>query len=232
MINVYDIVDSELSSANERENKKHSKRQPGIFYASEAMQCPRKIYISVMHPNMRKEKMPLGLFYMGKSAEEAIIKCVRSSPGICVQEQIGIKHTISPKVTIHGYADFGLLDDNGNYKEFHEIKSVGFLSYIEKEESAKVHHRAQLQCYLQNKKCNNGSIIYVERSDICKIKQFPDTLDYGLWKDIVNTFTEISDYMEDEKMPPPIPIADWECKYCEFANDCKEERKWLTKRNK
>jgi CRISPR/Cas system-associated exonuclease Cas4 (RecB family) len=222
---IFEIIEDELTSKNDRERESHKKREPGIFYASEAMQCQRKIYISVMHPERKKEKMPLGLFHMAKLAERSIIDCINAKPGICVQEQIGLKKKISHKSIIHGYIDFALLDDNGKVTDVFEIKSIGNISYIAKATEAKLHHRAQLQCYLQAKDCNSGGVIYVERGDIGKIKQFDDAKDKKLWDLIKDNFNELYDYMNDKSIPPPIPIESWECKYCEFNKGCEEERK-------
>jgi len=222
---IFEVIDDELTSKNDRERESHKKREPGIFYASEAMQCQRKIYISVIHPERKREKMPLGLFHMAKLAEKSIIDCISAKPGICVQEQIGLKQKISPKSVIHGYIDFALLDDDGNITDVFEIKSIGNISYMSKATEAKLHHRAQLQCYLQAKNCNRGGVIYVERGDIGKIMQFDDMKDNKLWDNIKLHFNEISEYMDDKNIPPPIPVESWECKYCEFATECKEERK-------
>lgn len=224
-MNVTEIIEDELSSVNDKERLKHKKREPGIFYPSESMQCQRKIYINVIHPERKKEKMPLGLFHMAKFAEESIIKCLQARPGICVQEQVRLEKEIAPNVIIHGYIDFTLLDDDGNTTHAYEIKSIGNISYIAKATEAKLHHRSQLQCYLQSINCDKGGIIYVERGDIAKIKQFDDTLDNNLWKNIKTHFSELSEYMEDHNMPPPTPVEEWECKYCEFSKECAIERK-------
>ena len=224
---VDDIITEELTSINNKERLKHKKREPGIFYPSESMQCQRKIYISVIEPARKKETMPLGLFHMAKYAEESIIKCMQNRPGYTVQEQVRLEREIAPNVTIHGYIDFTLLDDDGNTTHVYEIKSIGNISYIQKAEEAKLHHRSQLQCYLQTINCDKGGIIYVERGDICKIKQFDDTLDPVLWKNIKTHFTELTEYMDDRKIPPPVPVEEWECKYCEFKKECAEERKML-----
>lgn len=226
-MDIFQVIDDELTSKDVKERNKHKSREPGIFYASESMQCQRKIYISVMHPERKQEKMPLGLFHMAKLAEESIINCVRSRPGICIQEQVGLKHKVSPKAIIHGYIDLAILNDDGNITDIFEIKSIGNISYIAKATEAKLHHRSQLQCYLQSKKCNSGGVIYVERGDIGKTRQFEDKLDKELWGDIKNHFNELADYMEDKNIPPPIPVEEWECKYCEFGSECKEERKKL-----
>ena len=227
MLKIDEIITDELTSLNDRERVKHKKREVGIFYPSESMQCQRKIYIGVVQPGRKTQKMPLGLFHMAKLAEESVIKCVQNKPGICVQEQVRLVKEISPDVTIHGYIDFTTLDDDGNTTGVYEIKSVGNLSYVGKATEAKLHHRSQLQCYLQTLGCNKGGIIYIERGDICKVKQFDDTLDPDLWGRIKTHFSELSQYMKDREIPPPMPIEEWECGYCEFKDECKEERKEL-----
>jgi len=227
MLKIDEIIIDELDALNEKERIKHKKRAPGIFYPSESMQCQRKIYISVIQPGRKTQKMPLGLFHMAKLAEESVIKCVQSTPGICVQEQVRLVKEIAPNVTIHGYIDFTTLDDDGNTTGVYEIKSVGNISYVEKAASAKLHHRSQLQCYLQSVNCNKGGIIYIERGDICKVKQFDDTLDSELWNNIKTHFSELNQYMTDREIPPPMPVEEWECGYCEFKDECKEERKEL-----
>jgi len=225
MIKIDEIITENLTSINEKERLKHKKREPGIFYPSESMQCQRKIYISVIQPDRNKETIPLGLFHMAKYAEESIIKCLQSIPGYVVQEQVRLEAEIAPNVIIHGYKDFQLLNDDGYIDSIYEIKSIGNISYIQKAEIAKLHHRSQLQCYLQVDKCKKGGIIYVDRGDICKIKQFDDTLDPILWNNIKTHFSELVEYMDDRKIPPPVPVEEWECKYCKFKKNCAEERK-------
>lgn len=225
MLKIDEIINDELTFLNERERLNHRKREPGIFYPSESMQCQRKIYINVIQPERRKDKMPLGLFHMAKYAEESIISCLRKQ-GYDIEEQVRLDKEIAPNVVIHGYEDFKLVDGEIT-KSIHEIKSIGNISYIQKAERAKLHHRSQLQCYLQTEECDAGSIIYVERGDICKIKEFDDSLDDELWNSIKNHFSEVSQYMIDKEIPPPMPIEEWECKYCEFKDGCKEDRKKL-----
>jgi CRISPR-associated exonuclease Cas4 len=227
MLKIDEIITDNLTARNEKERLNHRKREPGIFYPSESMQCQRKIYISVIHPERKKDKMPFGLFHMAKYAEESIIKCLQSTPGYIVQEQVRLEKEIAPNVIIHGYEDFKLLNADGDTLGIYEIKSIGNISYIQKAEMAKLHHRSQLQCYLQTEKCDNGSIVYVERGDICKIKEFEDSLDDDLWDDIKTHFSELTEYMSEREMPPPMPVEEWECKYCEFKDKCKEDRKEL-----
>lgn len=226
-MNVFEVIDEDLSVKNKKDRDTHKKREPGIFYASESMQCQRKIYINVMHPERITEKPPLGLFHMAKLAERSVIDCIKSNTDVILQEQVGLKNKVSPNVTIHGYIDFALLNDDGFVTHVYEIKSIGNISYIAKSPTAKLHHRSQLQCYLQTKNCDQGGVIYVERGDIGKVKQFDDTIDDELWNKIKAHFKETSEYMEDKQLPPPMPVESWECKYCEFNKECTIERKKL-----
>jgi CRISPR/Cas system-associated exonuclease Cas4 (RecB family) len=226
-VKIDDIIIDELTATNEKERAKHKKRSIGIFYPSEAMQCQRKLYIRVIEPERIKDKMPFGLFVMAKYAEECIIKCVRNKFGDMIKEQFYLQKEIAPGVIIHGYEDFKVINEVGNTVGIYEIKSIGSISYLIKAKEAKLTYRAQLQCYLQVEQCDNGCIVYVERGDICKIKQFDETLDEELWWNIRVHFTELRKYMDDKTIPPPIPVEISECKYCEFKKSCSAERKQL-----
>lgn len=224
-LKIDDIITDDLTAINEKERENHKKRKVGIFYPSEAMQCQKKIYIRVVEPERITDKMPFGLFVMAKYAEECIIKCMRNKFGTLVKEQFYLQKEIAPGVVIHGYEDFKLVNEEGDAVGVYEIKSVGHISYLQKAEEAKIHHRAQLQCYLQTENCDYGCVVYVERGDICKIKQFEDTLDDDLWENIKLHFSELREYMDTRTTPPPFPVEAWECQYCEFKKECSGERK-------
>jgi CRISPR/Cas system-associated exonuclease Cas4 (RecB family) len=213
----------------------HKERKPGVFYPSEAMQCPRKIYNNVMDPAKGDEvsDMPLGLFHMGKYAETAIIKYIRDKYGEQLVEQERIDCEVAPGVIIHGYLDFALKDlkskkkiKEGEFpklKHIFEVKSASerSFSYSAKAEEAKIGHRAQLMCYLATKKVMEGSVIYVRRDDIGIIKQFDVQFDETLWEQIVENFKIVSVAQEKGCPPPPVPIEKWECGYCSYKNRCK-----------
>ena len=226
-VKIDDIITEDLTAINNKERANYKGRKVGVFYPSESMQCQRKIYIRVIEPERIKDKMPFGLFVMAKHAEESIIKCMRNKFGDKLKEQFYLQKEISPGVVIHGYEDFKLLNEAGDTEGIYEIKSIGSILYLIKAKEAKLTYRAQLQCYLQTEQCDNGCIVYVERGDICKIKQFDETLDDDLWWNIRVHFTELRKYMDDKNLPPPIPVETSECKYCEFKKDCSEERKAL-----
>jgi CRISPR/Cas system-associated exonuclease Cas4 (RecB family) len=222
MIDVQGTMQEVLSKKNE--NHEHGPRVPGIFYASEALQCHRKVYLKMVDPRP-DDDLPLGLFYMGKAVEEAIITHVRMKYGLNVEEQVRLDIEIAPGIRIHGYLDFCIKNDKGKIKEIFEIKSTSMIRYMEKEKCAKPHHRGQLQCYLSGFKCLEGAVLYVERGDLLKMKQFNDYFDEELWQEIVDGFVSIVRHIEKGTPPPPIPVEDWECKYCDRSKECTQERR-------
>ena len=99
------------------------------------------------------------------------------------------------------------------------------IRYMEKENVAKPHHRAQLQCYLHGFKCMEGAVVYVERGDLLKMRQFDDCYDEELWQDIVDGFSSIMRSIEKGTPPQPVPVEAWECKYCDRSTDCTAARR-------
>jgi len=222
MIDVQDTLQEVLSKNNE--NHEHGPRVPGIYYASESLQCHRKVYFKIVDPQV-DDDLPLGLFYMGKAVEEAIIHHIRMKYGLDVQEQVRLDIEIAPGIRIHGYLDFCIKDAKGKIKQIFEIKSTSMIRYMEKEKEAKPHHRGQLMCYLVGFKCLEGAVLYVERGDLLKMKQFNDCLDEDLWQEIVDGFVSVTRHIEKGVPPPPIPVEEWECKYCNRSKECTAERR-------
>jgi CRISPR/Cas system-associated exonuclease Cas4 (RecB family) len=220
MIDVFDTVEEVLKA--QAEKNQHAPRQVGIFYPSEALQCPRKCYFSVMCPEeAAASDLPHGLFYMAKAVEAAIIGQVRLKHGLLVEEQKRLVLKIAPGVTLHGYLDFCLVNGKGKVKEIFEIKSTAMLKYMLKETEPKQHHKAQLMCYLHGFKAMEGAVVYVERGDLGKIKQFDVQYDEEFWDRIVEHFKAVAKAMKAEVPPPPKPIEKWECNYCAFRKLCK-----------
>ena len=224
MIDVADTIEEVLQLKSKKEE--HKPRVPGVFHPSEAMQCMRRTYYNVISPELgKKEDFPLGLFHMAKSVEQSIIDLVRQKHGALVIEQKRIEAEIAPGVMLHGFLDFALTDKKGKIKHVFEIKSTRDISYTIKENAAKVHHRAQLQCYLHTFKCMTGSVVYVERGDLLKMKQFDETYDEDLWADIISSFSKLAIAMEKGVPPPPVPVEKWECRYCAYQVPCTEARR-------
>jgi CRISPR/Cas system-associated exonuclease Cas4 (RecB family) len=223
MFSVHDVIETAL----EAESKKHEHRprKPGVFFPTDSFKCPRQVYYSVISPELAAvDRLPLGLFHMAKKAEEGIIEMVRVTYGDALVEQQYIDMEVAPGIQIHGYLDFAIKNAKGKISHVFEVKSTANISYTMKEEKAKIHHRGQLQVYLQCLKVLTGSVVYVERGDLLKMKQFEEEYDEELWTLILDKFKHINEAMERGEPPEPDPTEKWECRYCSYQKVCSETR--------
>ena len=216
--NLEQVVKSEFAAKNKQEGKP---REVGKYYPSEVFNCKRKIFYNWYYYDEREEPLPLGLFSMGKAAEEALFKIVKEYYGDRIESQRGFKLDITDRVRIQGYTDFVLLDENGRVKKVWEIKSVGVL--YDKKKEVSLPHRGQLTCYLKAMKCLDGAVVYIERGNIEKIKEFEVPFDFNFWERIVSYFKTLNMFIETNTLPPQQPEENWECNYCPFKKKCTED---------
>jgi len=97
--NLEQVVKSEFAAKNKQEGKP---REVGKYYPSEVFNCKRKIFYNWYYYDEREEPLPLGLFSMGKAAEEALFKIVKEYYGDRIESQRGFKLDITDRVRIQG----------------------------------------------------------------------------------------------------------------------------------
>jgi|WetSurMetagenome_2_1015567.scaffolds.fasta_scaffold00223_19 CRISPR/Cas system-associated exonuclease Cas4 (RecB family) len=212
-------LNSVLTDKNLAEEENHT-RGKGVFYASEAMQCPRKIYLNITNPV--GQSFPLGLFASAKACETIIYNLLKEThPNLETQTRIDVPFE---GYTIHGYSDILLRDDDDSISWIGEIKSTANIKPKIKENKPTITHRAQLHCYLNYLDCAVGSVIYVERGDILKVKQFDEKPDPEFLEEILMNYNKISEALETGEAPEPVPVEKWECRYCIRHENCKLER--------
>ena len=228
-VDVYAILDEVLNHQRERDSAPR-KRVAGVFYPSEAMQCQRKIFMNVMRPEeSAKETFPLGLFAMAKAVEGEMTSLLKIKYPLLVHDQVRVDVDTNG-FTIHGYADVVLKNGDGKVVWVGEIKSTRGIEIKKKEGVASNHHRAQLHLYLNFLKCWDGAVVYVERGDLLKLVQFDEQLDLDFVDKILKHFESAHVYIKDDEVPPPMPVEQWECRYCAFQKSCTEDRKGKYKR--
>jgi CRISPR/Cas system-associated exonuclease Cas4 (RecB family) len=196
------------------------KRPVGRFYPSEAMVCPRQLYykLTETEPDELSE-MPLGLFKMGKVAEDAVFEalCDALKPrGFKVETQRRVKY-LDRGITISGYTDIVLTSDMGE-EYCIEIKSTVNDSNMQLTEPSKF-YKGQLQTYLNVLNIENGCVLYINRADILVTNQISQTKDPEFFGQIMDKFEATLKALETSTPPPN--DAEWsECKWCSYRKTC------------
>jgi len=166
------------------------------FYITEAGRCPRAVYFNFKKvPKKAKEARVLRVFDHGDYTHMRIMSVLRAD---------GI-------VTI----------DNEPYViELKSINSVGF----RKLEKPKKEHIKQLQLYLHYFKIPKGIFIY-ENKDTQELKEFIIEYDQKLAESIISDFATLKHFISNDIVPPiPFGLEDWECAYCDYAEECERIR--------
>ena len=186
------------------------------FYITEAGRCPRAVYFNFKKvPKKAKEARVLRVFDHGDYTHMRIMS-VLFSIGAVKAVEVSLQTEL-----IHGRADGIVTIDNEPYViELKSINSVGF----RKLEKPKKEHIKQLQLYLHYFKIPKGIFIY-ENKDTQELKEFIIEYDQKLAESIISDFATLKHFISNDIVPPiPFGLEDWECAYCDYAEECERIR--------
>jgi len=133
---------------------------------------------------------------------------------LAVEVPIQILLTIQPNpLWINSRADALIRVENEKYVA--EFKSIRRLP-----EQPLRHHVEQLNLYLAALYCQNGFIIYLEKSAL-KHKVFPVKFEQTVFNGLLERAQKLHNalIMDDKPKPDAQP---WECRLCEFKSECHE----------
>jgi len=133
---------------------------------------------------------------------------------LAVEAPIQILLPIQPNpLWINGKAD--ALIKVGNEKYVLEVKSIRRLP-----KHPLKHHVEQLHLYLAALNCQNGFIIYLEKSAL-KHRIFPVNFDLKTLNRLFKRAQRLHKALIADEKPKP-DAEPWECKFCEFKGECVE----------
>jgi len=132
---------------------------------------------------------------------------------LAVEAPIQILLPIQPNpLWINGKAD--ALIKVGDEKYVLEVKSIRRLP-----RQALKHHVEQLHFYLAALNCQNGFIIYLEKSAL-RHKVFPVKFEHEIFSELLDRAQRLHRALIADDKPKP-DAEPWECRFCEFKNECK-----------
>lgn len=118
---------------------------------------------------------------------------------------------------ITGNTDPYVRDRDGNVVEIIEVKSVG-TGRIPSE--PKPSHVWQLNVYLSIIGLDSGTITYVDSSNWDHVKTFRVEQSPELWAVTLTQHTIFNQYVRDDELPPPLPMFEDECRWCQYRGLC------------
>lgn len=216
MIDFNELIDNYLK----REPKPKS---IGRYYPSEVGGCMRKVWFSYKKPK-QKDKDVLKIFEAGNRMHGFISDVIMSekNPHIeLLETEIPFKISIDD-FTVSGRIDDLILLKINNKKYLVEVKST---KYLPKEPNKS--HVMQLQLYMHAKNIPDGIILYIQKDNL-QTKWF--NIEYN--KDETEKILERFKKLHDSLVKDAIPEAEakkieedlWMCDYCEYRDECDEEK--------
>jgi len=97
-----------------------------------------------------------------------------------------------------------------------EVKSIRRLP-----KQALKHHVEQLQLYLAALNCQNGFIIYLEKSAL-QHSVFPVRFELSVFNGLLERVQRLHEALMRNEKPEP-DAEPWECRFCEFKDECRGE---------
>jgi CRISPR-associated exonuclease Cas4 len=136
---------------------------------------------------------------------------------ISSEKQVKIELTVNERnIELIGHFDLLLQVNNKLYiVDIKTTKSVNW--QVENKYLPKQEHIEQLNLYLHALGIEQGSIVYIDKSDGV-IFNHPVNYSSSIYEYSINNVTKMLEIEESKKLPPPKEI--WLCKFCQFNDVC------------
>jgi len=157
-----------------------------------------------------------GLFEIGRMFHEFLDRTLRAGGLVvkAVEAPFIIVHFCGDEpIRVNGRADLILSVDGEEYVV--EVKSVRKLP-----SAPFKHHVQQLNLYLGAYGIKRGSLIYLEKQVLAH-KIFPVEFSLEAFKLLLNRAARLHQALISNSPPKP-DNEEWECRYCEFKNECEK----------
>jgi CRISPR-associated protein Cas4 len=208
---VLKCIDEAINNSLKSEVEKPS---IGVYRPSLLSACMlRQWYIYTRGLAISEEKA--GIFKIGELFHSFLENALKTSriEVLAVEAPIQILVPLQPTpLWINGKAD--VLVEVGNEKYVVEFKSIRCLP-----RQALRHHVEQLNLYLAALNCQNGFIIYLEKSAL-KHRVFPVKFEQTVFNGLLERAQRFHKALMAGEKPKP-DAEPWECRFCEFKNECK-----------
>ncbi|MCL6579631.1 MAG: PD-(D/E)XK nuclease family protein [Candidatus Bathyarchaeota archaeon] len=160
-----------------------------------------------------------GIFKIGELFHNFLENALKTSQieVLAVEVPIQILLPLQPApLWINGKADALIRVKGEGEKYVAEFKSIRRLP-----EQPLRHHVEQLHFYLAALNCQAGFIIYLEKSAL-RHSVFPVKFEQAVFNALIDRAQRLHKALIDNEKPEP-DAQSWECRFCEFKNECKKE---------
>jgi len=203
---------------NQKEREKHIREKK--IYLTELTGCLRKAYYNIKDPLEITDTNAIINMVVGKMYHETIQQALVKYLGAKETEvlaEFALEKPVNGWV-IRGRPDIYI----PSWSMVIELKTVKSLYYIEHPQE---HHTQQIAWYMDMLKAKHGRIVYIQKfskrdGTSMDMKCF-SVLSSAPKARIINTAAEkLSEHLNNDTVPSKCPIADWECKYCQYKDRC------------
>lgn len=198
--------------------KKNVERDRKGFYATDAGQCPRRIYFSFKkYPKKETEPRILRIMHNGDFVHTRLGEAL-SKEGV-IKDLKDIEVVIPENDLIRGRAD--AIVEIENEKVVVDFKSVNGTKFrmLEKPDED---HIKQVMLYLHFFKIKKGLIVY-ECKNTQGIKEFGIEYSENMAKELLEFFRILKYQIENNQIPDiPNWVEKWRCDYCPYLEECKK----------
>ena len=215
-------IDKWIDEFLERD-KEH--REPETYFASEAGDCPRKIYYSVINPKPPGTEARR-VFKLGHMIHSFIYSVVESHKDefdyLDFERRITVTH---PEFIINGVIDIYCIK-NGKPQVI-EIKSIKSFDYLDKPIPK---HIVQLQLYLYATRSKVGHLVYVEKTGL-QTTYFPVFYKKKIVTQTLKKIAMVNECIKNRMLPERVcsDYSAFECFVCPYKEECMKHESNKTK---
>lgn len=201
-----------IENKNKWKEKQHEEPPNNKFYASKALQCPRKLYLDRKQPVEFTIK-DLQNLYMRQAMHKAI------------QSAIGGKQEIRKEIKQNGILTTGYIDNLVKTVRVSneipvEVKTIRSINYVRKH--PKIENIAQLCLYMKPLNVELGAIVYAD-INTGEIIEHPTRYSDEIFEETMLQFATVRDHLNDGKPPEKREMytkSKAPCSYCKHKHYC------------
>lgn len=196
--------------------------QQGEWHSSNTYGCMRKWWYK-FKLGSRSDPSSYPYFKLGHTYEKILGEALANRYS---EDRVEQSHIIDPipiegSGEMVGEADFVIWDqDKENIIKGVEAKTTGNIKYKRGEPSTS--HLYQVHPYMYATGLDQWNIIYMQRDDLETVVHKVN-FDDEIWSSIVNRCKTFDYYLDVDKIPDADPDSEFQCKYCDFRKECKQE---------
>ena len=185
----------------------------GRYYPSViCSSCIRKTWFDFKFPKAFPVET-VGIFESGTKIHEFVQKIVAKS-NIISEEEVPIEmHFFNGLFKVRGKID-NVIEYN-NQKIIIEYKSTADISKIL---CPKDEHLTQINLYLGMRDLKNGMIVYIDKQNYSKIKEFSITFDKKIYDDTISNIKLLHEHIIEDKLPEKTKTKS--CNWCIHKDLC------------